>query len=132
MSFLEAERQLIVHSVLCLVKPHLRRKASPQGLDPCIVALLYKKPVRCWVPDPTFLCHQTRPQMKTSFSRRLNHSKPRMETEAEVQTDYCLIVVACTGQWRSCAVVAHARQDSQRADMKMGSLLAKALKVRRR
>ena len=95
------------------------------------MASLYKRPARCWVPDPTLLCHQTRPQMTTLFPRRLNHSKPRMESEAEVQTDYCLMVVACTGQWRSCAAVAHARQGSQRAGMKMCSLLAKALKARR-
>ena len=96
------------------------------------MASLCQKPAHCWVPDPTFLCHQTRLQMKNSFARHLNHSKPHMETEVEVQTDYCLMAVACTGQWRSCAAVAHARQDSRRADMKMGSLLAKAPKVRRR
>ena len=82
-------------------------------------------PVQRLVPDPTLLCYQTRHQMKT-----LNHSKPRMETEAEVQTNHRWMVAACTGQWRSCATVAHTRQYSRRADMKMCSLLAKALKAR--
>ena len=94
------------------------------------MAAPYKMPAHRWVPDPTILCHQRRPQMKISFGCRLNHSKPRMETEAEVQTDDRRMVVACTGQWRSCAAVAHARQDSRRADMKMCSLLATALKAR--
>jgi len=91
-----------------------------------------------WVNDPTLLCHQTRLQMKTLFAR-LNHSKPRMETEAGRQTDNLLMAVAYTGQWRSCTAVAHAHQDSygvahahqdsRRADMKLRSLVVKVLKV---
>lgn len=84
-----------------------------------------------WVNDPTLLCHQTRLQMKTLFAR-LNHSKPRMETEAGAQTDNLLMAVAYTGQWRSCTAVAHAHQDSRRADMKLRSLVLKVLKVRGR
>lgn len=80
------------------------------------------------VNDPTLLCHQTRLQMKTLFAR-LNHSKPRMETEAGAQTDNLLMAVACAGQWRSCTAVAHAHQDSRRADMKLCSLVVKVLKV---
>ena len=81
-----------------------------------------------WVNDPTLLCHLTRPQMKTLFAR-LNHSKPRMETETGTQTDNLLMAVAYTGQWRSCTAVAHAHQDSRRAGMKLRSLVVKVLKV---
>ena len=86
-------------------------------------------PAHRWATDSTLLCHQIRPQMKSSFVR-LGHSKPRMETEAEVQTDDRLTAVACTGQWRSCAAVANSRQDSQRADTNLCSLPVKVLKAR--